>query len=223
MPFGLIFISLVLIIGGYIQYYVGKIKAANWFVGFRIPATVRDPEVWKAVNIRTGLLMSLHGVFVLVVGLIMESFNLLIFFLVLVLPMAGYGIYGGFYAHQLEKRRQLEGRQSILPVPNLRNCLLLTGLLFILIGCLTYYVGEVKAINVGVGVRISPTYNDPEVWRAVNIRAGFLMALHGATMTVIALITSKVKFRDYLLILILPFAMYTIYVIWYAYSLSPVT
>lgn len=109
----------------------------------------------------------------------------------------------------------LEGSTS----PNLKTILSLVGVLFIIVGCLTYYVGEIKLINRFVGVRIPPTYNNPEVWREANIRGGLLTAIHGGFMLIIGLLSSKIRFEVFLLILVLPLAVYLAYVTWYAYQL----
>lgn len=96
-------LGLLFIILGYVAYYVGERKAINPFVGFRIPPTYRDPEVWKAVNMRTGILFVLHGIFVAITGLILPKVELSTFLLILLLPLAAVITYGTWYGYQLEK------------------------------------------------------------------------------------------------------------------------
>jgi len=98
--FGLLFVFL-----GYVTYYLGKKKAVNRVVGFRVPPTFRNPEVWMKANMRTGLLMVLHGVFLIVFGLVLPLFYHPVFLLIaLLLPLAIYLTYGIWYAYHLEKQ-----------------------------------------------------------------------------------------------------------------------
>jgi len=85
--------------------------------------------------------------------------------------------------------------------------MLLVGLLFIIVGSVTYYVGEARLINRFIGVRIPPTYDNPEVWREANIRGGLLTAIHGALMVTVGLLSSEIRFGVFLLILVLPLAV----------------
>ena len=112
MPFDQSFVSLKLLLSllgllfiilGCVAYYVGEKKAINSFVGFRIPPTYRDPEVWKAVNMHTGILFVLHGIFATIAGLVFPEVELLTFLLILLLPLAAVITYGTGYAYQFEK------------------------------------------------------------------------------------------------------------------------
>jgi uncharacterized membrane protein len=96
-------LGLLFIILGCVAYYVGEKKAINSFVGFRIPPTYRDPEVWKAVNMHTGILFVLHGIFATIAGLVLPKVELLTFLLILLLPLAAVTTYGTGYAYQFEK------------------------------------------------------------------------------------------------------------------------
>ena len=96
-------LGLFLIVAGCVAYYVGEKKAVNSFVGFRVPPTFRDPDVWKAVNTRAGLLFALHGILVTIVGLVLPNVELLAFLLILLLPLAAVMTYGTWYAYQLER------------------------------------------------------------------------------------------------------------------------
>ena len=215
----LAFMGFLFIMLGYVQYHVGKAKLVNWFVGFRIPVTMRHPEVWKMANTRTGLLISLHGTGMLAIGLIAEV-DLSSFLLVLLLPVLACMIHGVLYASQLKRRMGKEGLQTaVLPLPGLKAAMLLAGLLFLVGGCLTYYVREMEAINGFIGVRIPPALNDPEVWGVVNVQSGFLMALHGAFMIAIGLKFPEVKFGAFLLILLSPLGTHLSHYVWYAYQL----
>ena len=53
-----------------------------------------------------GLLMVLHGIFLMIVGLILPKVELLVFLLILLLPLAAYITYGTWYAYHLEKQRK---------------------------------------------------------------------------------------------------------------------
>jgi len=97
------FLGLLLIVLGCVEYYVGERKVINQFVGFRVPPTYRNPDVWKAVNMRAGLLTVLHGIFVTIAGLVLPKVKLLTFLLILLLPLAAVITYGTWYAYQLEK------------------------------------------------------------------------------------------------------------------------
>lgn len=97
------FLGLLLIILGCVEYYVGERKVINQFVGFRVPPTYRNSEVWRAVNMRAGLLTVLHGMFVTIAGLVVPKMGLSTFLLILLLPLAAVIIYGTLYAYQLEK------------------------------------------------------------------------------------------------------------------------
>ena len=101
LKFILSLLGLLFIILGYVAYYVGERKAINPFVGFRIPPTYRDPEVWKAVNIRTGKLFVLHGIFATIAGLVLPKVELSTFLLILLLPLAAVITYGTWYAYRL--------------------------------------------------------------------------------------------------------------------------
>jgi len=222
MQFMLFFFGLLLILLGLVTCYLGKIKAVNWVIGFRIAPTMRDPEIWKVVNIHTGIITSVHGVITTIIGLTLPKVDLSIVFAVMILPLFIQMFYGIWYAYRLEKRKMKEGKPiTVLPLPKLRFSLLLVGLLLIGIGCGTYYVGEVRAVNSFWGVRVPPTLEDPEVWRIVNIQTGFLTVLHGASIMAVGLIVSKVKISGIilLLILVLPLVAYLSYGVWYAYQL----
>ena len=84
--------------------------------------------------------------------------------------------------------------------PNLKFVTL--GLLFIVAGCLAYYVGEAKLINSFIGFRIPPTFKDSETWRKVNIRGGLFVVLHGILMLVVGLVLPKIRFEVFLIILV---------------------
>ena len=102
--FGLFF-GLLFVLLGYFTYHLGKKKAVNRFVGFRIPPTFRNPEVWMKTNTRTGLLMILHGLFLIIFSLILPLIYHPIFLLiVLLLPLAIYLTYGIWYAYHLENQ-----------------------------------------------------------------------------------------------------------------------
>ena len=103
LKFGLSFLGLLFIVLGWIAYHVGVRKAINPFVGFRIPPTYRNPEVWRAVNIRTGILFALHGIFMTISGIVLPKVEFWTFLLILLLPLAGMIIYGTLYAYQLEQ------------------------------------------------------------------------------------------------------------------------
>ena len=105
-------------------------------------------------------------------------------------------------------------------MPILKSTLCLLGLLFVILGCVAYYVGEKKAVNSIVGFRIPPTLRDPEIWRVVNMRTGLLMVLHGIFLTVVGLILPKLERSIFLLILLLPLVAYITYGTWYAYQLE---
>jgi len=115
MPIDQSFVSLKLslsllglrfILISYVTHYIGKRKAINSFVGFRIPPTYRDPEVWKAVNMRAGLLFALHGIFMTITGLVLPKVELLTFLLTLLLPSTAAISYCTWYAYQLEKKSE---------------------------------------------------------------------------------------------------------------------
>lgn len=95
---GLLFVAL-----GCVAYYVGERKAINPIVGFRIPPTYRDPEVWESVNTRAGLLTVLQGIFMVIAGLVLPKLELLTFLLIVLLPLAAIVTYGVWYAYHLEK------------------------------------------------------------------------------------------------------------------------
>ena len=98
--FGLLFVFL-----GYVTYYLGTKKAVNRFVGFRIPPTFRNPEVWMKTNTRIGLLAILHGLFLIGFGLILPLvYNPFFLLIVLLLPLAIYLTYGIWYAYHLENQ-----------------------------------------------------------------------------------------------------------------------
>lgn len=78
--------------------------------------------------------------------------------------------------------------------PNRKTILSLVGLLFIIVGGVTYCVGEAKLINRFIGVRIPPTYKNPEVWREANIRGELLTAIHGVLMLIVGLLSSEIRF-----------------------------
>lgn len=99
----LVFLGLVLIVLGCVEYYVGERRAINRFIGFRIPPTYRNIEVWKEVNMRAGLFTALHGIFVTIAGLLLPRVRLLTFLLILLLPLAVVIIYGTWFAYHLEK------------------------------------------------------------------------------------------------------------------------
>lgn len=103
LKFILSLLGVLFVVLGGVAYYVGERKAINPIVGFRIPPTYRDPEVWKAVNTRAGLLTILHGIFTMIASLILPKVELLTFLLILLLPLATVLIYGTWYAYQLEK------------------------------------------------------------------------------------------------------------------------
>lgn len=96
------------------------------------------------------------------------------------------------------------------------------GLLMIVLGCIAYYLGQKKAVNPLIGFRIPPTYRDPEVWKAVNIRSGILLVLPGIFMTMVGLGFPNIILSTFLLILLLPLAMMIIYGTWYAYKLEKI-
>lgn len=94
------------------------------------------------------------------------------------------------------------------------------GLLIIALGCIAHYLGEKKTFNPFVGFRIPPTYRSPEIWMAVNMRAGVLFIFHGIFVAIAGLILPKVELLIFLLILLLPLAAVIIYGTWYAYKLE---
>jgi uncharacterized membrane protein len=97
---------------------------------------------------------------------------------------------------------------------------LFLGLLFVFLGYLTYYLGKKKKINGVVGVRIPPTYRNPEVWMRTNIRGGLMLLLHGIFMIIFGMIFPSVHFPLFMLTFLLPLAIYLPYVVWYAYHLE---
>lgn len=100
------FIGVILVLGGLVMYYVGLGKSVNHIVGFRVPPTMRNPEIWKTVNIRMAKIMFVHGVITTIAGLtISETITLVPAILACgILPLLGYMVYGTWYAYELEKR-----------------------------------------------------------------------------------------------------------------------
>lgn len=97
------FLGLLIVALGCIAYFLGEKKVINPLVGFRIPPTYRNPEVWKAVNMRTGILFIADGIFMTIAGLTLPEVELLSFLPILLLPLAAVIIYCTWYAYQLEK------------------------------------------------------------------------------------------------------------------------
>lgn len=97
---------------------------------------------------------------------------------------------------------------------------LFLGLLFVLLGYVTYYFGKKKKINRVVGVRIPPTFRNPQVWMKTNIRSGLLLLLHGIFMIIFGLTFPSAYFPVFMLTFLLPLAIYIPYVVWYAYHLE---
>jgi uncharacterized membrane protein len=99
------FLGLLFVFFGYITYYLGKKKKINGIVGFRISPTLRNPEVWMKTNTRTGLLMILHGLSLIILGLILPLVYQPFFLLItLLLPLTIYFAYGIWYAYHLENQ-----------------------------------------------------------------------------------------------------------------------
>jgi hypothetical protein len=85
------------------MFYFGQEKIVNWNIGFRVPPTLRNPEIWKVVNIRMGVIMSLHGAIVALLGLLLsETIPLMVFFIIV--PFLGQLAYGIGFAYELEKK-----------------------------------------------------------------------------------------------------------------------
>ena len=81
-------------------------------------------------------------------------------------------------------------------------------------------MGKKKKINGVVGVRIPPTFRNPEVWMKTNIRGGLMLILHGIFMIIFGMILPSAHFPLFMLTFLLPLAIYLPYVVWYGYHLE---
>ncbi|PVX25290.1 MAG: hypothetical protein CW691_05015 [Candidatus Bathyarchaeum sp.] len=98
--FGLLFVLV-----GYFTYHLGKKKTVNSFIGVKIPPTIRNQDVWMNVNMRIGLLMILHGIFLVIFSVILPlMYNPFLLLASLFLPLAIYLPYGIWYAYHLESQ-----------------------------------------------------------------------------------------------------------------------
>jgi uncharacterized membrane protein len=102
--FAMIFyFGLFLVVAGLAMFYLGKEKNMNGIIGFRVPPTLRNPEIWKTVNIRMGVIMSLHGIFAALAGFLLPEIKPLLIFIIGV-PLLIQMVYGVGFAYELEKR-----------------------------------------------------------------------------------------------------------------------
>ncbi len=100
----LVFMGLLYCLFGYGTIIVGKKKMVNWILGARWWTTMRNPEIWKAVNIRTGKIMILHGGASLTIGLTFPEISLSAFLLLVFLPTLTWASYSLVYAHQVKRQ-----------------------------------------------------------------------------------------------------------------------
>jgi len=84
-------------------FLLGKTGKINGIVGFRIPPTLKNAEVWMQTNTRTGLLMILHGLSLIMFGLILPL-SVQFLLIMLLLPLTVYVAYGTWYAYHLESQ-----------------------------------------------------------------------------------------------------------------------
>jgi hypothetical protein len=103
---GLFFLGAFCILSGCVCIVVGRRKIVNWIIGVRWNITMDNPDIWKAVNIRVGWIIVLHGIFMIAVALGLSEVNLTLFALSLFPPALAWTGYSYFYAYQL--RRQLK-------------------------------------------------------------------------------------------------------------------
>jgi uncharacterized membrane protein len=99
-----LFLSVAFFLIGYATIIVGRKKMINWVLGVRWTSTMKNPEIWKAVNVRTGWMMILHGVLMLSLAIVLPEIDLPLFSLCLFGPALTWAGYSLFYANQLKNR-----------------------------------------------------------------------------------------------------------------------
>ncbi|NPA75380.1 MAG: DUF1648 domain-containing protein [Euryarchaeota archaeon] len=92
MYYFMFIITLVYLAAGLAQYFIAPKVGPNPYFGFRVGYTLSDREVWNKANRFLGLLMTIHGLFLLPLSLILDVLWFLILFLVPMLVFIPIGI-----------------------------------------------------------------------------------------------------------------------------------
>jgi hypothetical protein len=99
---GFLFVTL-----GIITIYLGKKKHVNPIIGFRFGPTMRDPEIWKTVNIHTGIILIIHGTVATIAGIILFQPDISSLIIIVTLPLFIQLFYGILKAYQLEEGKRI--------------------------------------------------------------------------------------------------------------------
>jgi uncharacterized membrane protein len=152
-------------------------------------ATLSDEEVWKISNKKASYLMYILGLF----GLILDAFFYLSGFpektfgncllMSLVISVVFIAVYLIIYSNNLWKKKN-KGTKITSEVNIPRYFINIVGVLtasFIVIGILMLFVPP----NSLIGIRISKTLTNPELWHKVNRISGIGFILIGLVFSVL--------------------------------------
>lgn len=161
----------------------------NSIFGLRTMATLSDEEVWKISNKKASYLMYILGLF----GLILDAFFYLSGFpektfgncllMSLVISVVFIAVYLIIYSNNLWKKKN-KGTKITSEVNIPRYFINIVGVLtasFIVIGILMLFVPP----NSLIGIRISKTLTNPELWHKVNRISGIGFILIGLVFSVL--------------------------------------
>jgi len=161
----------------------------NSIFGLRTMATLSDEEVWKISNKKASYLMYILGLF----GLILDAFFYLSGFpektfgnyllMSLVISVVLIAVYLIIYSNNLWKKKN-KGTKITSEVNIPLYFINIVGILtasFIVIGILMLFVPP----NSLIGIRISKTLTNPELWHKVNRISGIGFILIGLVFSVL--------------------------------------
>jgi uncharacterized membrane protein len=166
---------LSLIVSGFAMLFVKR----NGFIGFRTPLTLSDPYIWEKVNKSAGVLIILIGVF----AFILNAFGYAeLGSIVGLIGILGIFIFGEIYSKRLAKeRKEFYTPEPYIISKSLMYTTILFSILLVLVGVAMLFVPP----NSLIGIRISKTLTNPELWRKVNRISGIGFILIGLVFSVL--------------------------------------
>lgn len=220
--YGLIVLSLIMIVGGIIMYNVKQ----NYIIGLRTTDTLSDEKVWKKANQFAGKLFIITGIIFLII--IFTSFRLdfkRLFHILIYIYLGvliGEAIISAIYAHVYAKKIKKGEEEKPLILKKSFNYLLISlSVILIIIGLILPFVKP----NIIIGVRVPKTLENPQIWKSVNTISGIILIIFGLIFTYIFykllnnedLERSKltIKIIPIFLIVLITFILFTIFIVYF--------
>ena len=152
----------------------------NSLSGLRTSDTLSDPQIWEKANKISGIIFIFVGFLTIILSLssLLLWHNWQVVFPLCVLGGAiGTGIFGSTYASKLKKEKQIKGKLKEYAIPKSFICIMIAVYtLFIVFGIVSFFILP----NHYLGIRISKTLSNIEVWRKVNKVSGIGFIILGS-------------------------------------------